>query len=59
MKKWISSCLWFLMLCSCSHDNINYTYTLQSVDTFLRYELDSDVKMPLVVRTCMGDNDYL
>ena len=59
MKKWISSCLWLLMLCSCSYDNINYTYTLQSVDAFLRYELDSDVKMPLVVRTCMGDNDYL
>ena len=25
----------------------------------MKYELDSDVKMPLLVRTCMGNNDYL
>ena len=38
---------------------MEYSYTLQPVDAFLRYELDSDVRMPLVVRTYMGDNNCL
>ncbi len=59
MKKW-SFFFWGLVfLCSCTEDKASYSYTLQPADAFLRYELDSDVKMPLLVRTCTGENDYL
>ena len=59
MKKWIVFCLGLVFFCSCGDDKANDSYTLQLTDAFLRYELDSDVKMPLTVRTCMGDNDCL
>ena len=59
MKTCFFFCLWLALFCSCTDDKVNYSYTLLPTDTFLKYELDSDVKMPLLVRTCMGDNDYL
>ena len=59
MNKWIVFCLGFVLFCSCSNDKVSYSYTLQSTDTFLKYELDSDVKMPLLVRTCVKNDDYL
>ena len=59
MKEWIIFCLWLVLFCSCADDKGDDSYTLQPTDTYLRYELDSDVKMPLTVRTCMGDNDCL
>lgn len=59
MKNWIVSCLWLFLFCACADDEVNYSYILQPADTFLRYELDSDVKMPLLIRTNMGVNDYL
>ena len=52
---WI--CLFAVALfCSCSHKGQDYPYTLQTVDTFLNYHLASDVKVPLMIRSCI-DND--
>lgn len=59
MRKLIVYCLGLILFCSCTHDKVEYPYTLQPTDIYLKYELDSDVKMPLVVRTYMGDNDCL
>ena len=59
MKKWIVSYLCVISFCSCSHDKVSYSYTLQPANVFLRYELDADVKMPLLIYTCKGENDYL
>lgn len=59
MKNWIVSCLCLFLFCACVDDKVNYSYTLQPADTFLKYELDSDVKMPLLIRTTMGKNNYL
>ena len=59
MKEWIIFCLWLVLFCSCADDKGDDSYTLQPTDTYLRYELDSDVRMPLLIRTSMGDNDYL
>ncbi len=52
MKKfWI--CLFAVALfCSCGNKGKNYSYTLQTVDTFLNYHLASDVKVPLMIRSC-------
>ena len=44
-----------LLFCSCSHKGQDYPYTLQAVDTFLNYHLASDVKVPLMMRSCMDD----
>ena len=59
MKSCIVAFWGLFLFCACVDDKVNYSHTLQSVDTFLRYELDSDVRMPLLIRTSMGDNAYL
>ena len=41
--------------CSCGNKGKNYSYTLQTVDTFLNYHLASDVKVPLMIRSCVDD----
>ncbi len=55
MKKiWI--CLFAVALfCSCGNKGKNCSYTLQTVDTFLNYHLASDVKVPLMIRSCVDD----
>ena len=51
---WI--CLFAVALfCSCGNKGKNYSYTLQTVDTFLNYHLASDVKVPLMIRSCTDD----
>ena len=57
---WICILAVFLF-CSCSHKGQDYPYTLQAVDTFLNYHLPSDVKVPLMIRSCIdGDGkEYL
>ena len=51
---WI--CLFAVALfCSCGNKGKNYSYTLQTVDTFLNYHLSSDVKVPLMIRSCTDD----
>ena len=48
------------LFCSCGNKGKNCSYTLQTVDTFLNYHLASDVKVPLMMRSCIdGDGkDY-
>lgn len=55
----IKNIYWILLVvvaCSCSSEHRNHSYSLQTVDSFLNYRLDSDVKMPLFIRTCISDS---
>lgn len=56
----IKNVYWILIVvvaCSCSSEHRNHSYSLQTVDSFLNYRLDSDVKMPLFIRTCISDSN--
>ena len=55
MKKFLICALAVALFCSCGNKGKNYSYTLQTVDTFLNYHLSSDVKVPLMIRSCMDD----
>lgn len=59
----ILCCFWvaITLFCSCSHNGRNYSFLLHPVDSFLTYALDSDVKMPLFIRTCTSSDgkEYL
>ena len=46
---------------SCSGEKKDYPYTLQAMDSLFNYHLDSDIKVPLSVRSCISDNgkEYL
>ena len=60
IKNWVwIFCI--VMLYSCSKKDRNYPYTLQAVDSFLSYNLDSDVKIPLSIRSFMNNEgkEYL
>lgn len=48
-----------VLLFSCSNGKKQNFYDLQPVDSFLNYKLDSDVRMPLLVRHCKSDKEYL
>ena len=55
MKKiWICAFV-VASFCSCGNKGKNYSYTLQTVDTFLNYHLASDVKVPMMIRSCMDN----
>ena len=56
MKKFLIYLFAVASFCSCSHKGQDYPYTLQAVDTFLNYHLPSDVKVPLMMRSCMDDD---
>ena len=53
MKNFLICALAVALFCSCGNKGKNYSYTLQTVDTFLNYHLSSDVKVPLMMRSCM------
>ena len=55
MKKFLTCALAVALFCSCGNKGKNYSYTLQTVDTFLNYHLASDVKVPLMIRSCVDD----
>ena len=55
MKKFLICALAVALFCSCGNKGKNYSYTLQTVDTFLNYHLASDVKVPLMIRSCTDD----
>ena len=55
MKNFWICALAVVSFCSCGNKGKNYSYTLQTVDTFLNYHLASDVKVPLMIRSCTDD----
>lgn len=44
---------------SCSNERVVYPYVLQATEIFLSYNLDSDVKVPLLIRRSTADKEYL
>ena len=55
MKNFWICALVVALFCSCGNKGKNYSYTLQTVDTFLNYHLASDVKVPMMIRSCMDN----
>ncbi len=55
MKKFLIYLFAVASFCSCGNKGKNYSYTLQTVDTFLNYHLASDVKVPMMIRSCMDN----
>lgn len=51
--------LFVVFFCSCNDKKIVYPYNLQPVDSLLNFDLDSDTKVPLMIRTCKADREYL
>ena len=56
MKKFLIYLFAVASFSSCGNKGQDYPYTLQAVDTFLNYHLPSDVKVPLMMRSCMDDD---
>ena len=56
MKNFWIYALAVVSFCSCGNKGQNYPYTLQTVDTFFNYHLASDVKVPLMIRSCIDDD---
>lgn len=59
MCKLLFFILCICLCCSCQHNENYYTHDIQPTDDFLEYELDSDVKIPLLIRTCTSDRELL
>ena len=59
MNKILLSILCFCICCSCRDNEIHYSHDLRPTNDFLKYEVDSDVKIPLLVRTCTSDRELL